>query len=44
MARPARRGRSALGAVIDTAVNVVTLPFRVLGRLFGGRRRTHTAR
>jgi hypothetical protein len=44
MARPARRGRGALGAVLDTVMNVLTLPFRVLGKLFGGRRRTHTAR
>lgn len=45
MARPARRGRSALDAVLGTATNVVTLPFRVLGRLFGGRsRRTRPAR
>jgi hypothetical protein len=43
MARPARRGRSALGAVLDTLVNVLTLPFRVLGRLFRPRR-THPAR
>ncbi|WP_269844664.1 LPFR motif small protein [Actinophytocola xanthii] len=39
MARPARRGKSALGAIADTAANVVTLPFRVIGRLFGGSRR-----
>lgn len=43
MTRPARRGRSAVGAVLDTAVNVITLPFRVLGRLFGGHRRTGRA-
>ena len=40
MPRPVRRGRSAIGAVLDTVVNVITLPFRVLGRLFGGRTRT----
>lgn len=39
MASPTRRGKSAVGAVLDTVVNVITLPFRVLGRLFGGRRR-----
>ncbi|WP_260191712.1 LPFR motif small protein [Actinophytocola gossypii] len=38
MTRPARRGKSALSAVIGTVVNVVTLPFRVIGRLFGRRR------
>jgi hypothetical protein len=43
MARPVRRGRSALGAALDTVVNVITLPFRVLGRLFGGRSRTRRA-
>lgn len=44
MARPARRGKSALSDVLSTAANVVTLPFRVLGRLFGGRgRRTQRA-
>jgi hypothetical protein len=31
-----RRITAALQAVIATAVNVVTLPFRVLSRLIGG--------
>jgi hypothetical protein len=45
MPRPARRGRGALGAILGTVVDVLTLPFRVIGKLFGGRsRRTHPAR
>ncbi len=43
MVRPARRTRGAAGSVMSTVKSVVTLPFRVLGQLFGGRRR-HTAR
>jgi hypothetical protein len=36
----ARRTNGALGDIISTIVNVVTLPFRVLGRLLsGGRKR-----
>lgn len=38
MSEPARRGKGALNAVIGTVVSVITLPFRVLGRLFGRRR------
>ncbi|MCW2902688.1 MAG: hypothetical protein JWO67_4953 [Streptosporangiaceae bacterium] len=30
---------SALSAIIGTIVNVLTLPFRVVGRLLGGGRR-----
>lgn len=41
MPRPARRGKSAVSAVLDTVINVITLPFRVLGRLFGGTGRRH---
>lgn len=43
MARPARRGKSAVGAILSTIVNVLTLPFRVLGKLFGRRRGTRRA-
>ncbi|MGQ0718830.1 MAG: LPFR motif small protein [Pseudonocardiales bacterium] len=39
MPGPARRGGGALSAIGSTIVNVITLPFRVLGRLFGGNRR-----
>jgi len=42
MPRPARRGQSALSAVLGTIVNVLTLPFRVIGRLFGGHGRRPT--
>jgi len=36
----ARRTNGALGEIISTIVNVLTLPFRVLGRLLsGGRKR-----
>lgn len=38
MPGPVRRGESALSAVLGTIVSVITLPFRVLGRLFGGAR------
>jgi hypothetical protein len=43
MVRPARRTSNAAGSVMSTVMSVVTLPFRVLGQLFGGRRR-RTAR
>lgn len=36
MPGPARRGKSAVGAILDTIVNVITLPFRLLAKLFGG--------
>ncbi|MFC9975310.1 LPFR motif small protein [Spirillospora sp. NPDC127200] len=39
-----RRISSALNAIISTLVNVITLPFRVLGRLVGGGGRRRTAR
>jgi hypothetical protein len=42
MARPARRGRNAAGSIAGTVKSVLTLPFRVLGHLFGGRRRRTT--
>lgn len=35
MARPVSRGKGALNTIIGTVVDVVTLPFRVIGRLFG---------
>lgn len=40
MVRPARRGSKAAGSVMSTVMSVITLPFRVIGQLFGGRRRT----
>jgi len=39
MSQPARRGRGAAGSIISTVMSVLTLPFRVVGQLFGGRRR-----
>jgi hypothetical protein len=39
MSQPVRRGRGAIGAIISTVISVVTLPFRVLGHLFGRRSR-----
>lgn len=39
MSQPGRRGRGAVGAIISTVISVVTLPFRVLGQLFGRSRR-----
>ena len=38
MTEPVRRGRGAAGSIIGTIKSVLTLPFRVLGQLFGGRR------
>lgn len=35
---------SALRAIVSTVVNVITLPFRVLGRLLGGGRRRSATR
>lgn len=35
MSGPVNRGKGALGAIVGTVVNVIMLPFRVLGRLFG---------
>lgn len=39
MTGPARRGRGAAGSIVGTIMSVITLPFRVLGQLFGGRGR-----
>jgi hypothetical protein len=39
MSGPVGRGRGALSAIMATVMSVITLPFRVLGRLFGGGRR-----
>lgn len=39
MSQPAKRGKGAVQTVLDTIVNVITLPFRLLGQLFGRRRR-----
>ncbi|WP_018657785.1 LPFR motif small protein [Actinomadura flavalba] len=30
---------AAVNSIVSTIVNVITLPFRVLGKLLGGRRR-----
>jgi hypothetical protein len=38
MTEPVRRSRGAAGSIIGTIKSVLTLPFRVLGQLFGGRR------
>lgn len=39
MSRPVQRGRGAAGSIVGTVMSVLTLPFRVLGQLFGGRGR-----
>jgi len=39
MSEPGRRGKGAVRSILDTIVNVITLPFRLLGQLFGRRRR-----
>lgn len=38
MPAPVRRGQSALGAILGTIISVITLPFRLIGRLFGAKR------
>lgn len=35
MSQPIRRGRGAAGSIVGTVISVLTLPFRVLGQLFG---------
>jgi hypothetical protein len=42
MARPVRRGRNATGSILSTVKSVLTLPFRVIGQLFGRRRHART--
>ncbi|GAA4825574.1 hypothetical protein [Tomitella cavernea] len=46
MPGPARRTGGALNSVLDTIINVLTLPFRMLKQLFGagGRRGGGTRR
>lgn len=39
MTRPAQRGKGAGNSILGTIMSVLTLPFRVLGQLFGGGRR-----
>lgn len=41
MTEPARRGSGAVATIMGTITNVLTLPFRLIGQLFGrrGRRR-----
>lgn len=36
MPGPVRRTSSGLSAILDTIIEVITLPFRLLKRLFGG--------
>ncbi|MGH8880952.1 MAG: LPFR motif small protein [Stackebrandtia sp.] len=35
MPGPVRRGQGALSAILGTIISVITLPFRLIGKLFG---------
>lgn len=38
MSEPARRGSGAIATIMSTITNILTLPFRLIGQLFGRRR------